>query len=233
MAYTNPYRYCNRTSIDGAPLKEGYVLVPIWLQDGYKIPKENQKYLTTYHMGEFRFLIGFMPHPVKDFENYMKDFWKEIRTHINEHCSGRCVIGHDANGYPICCPKNNRCTGCSKKYELEHFNPQKDTYDILSLDFCYEDEDFDYADENAIDPEEYIISQEEPTVEEKYAEAIAFFSKKNPRYVTIYELSKKRVPIEDICAAIGLKSSRGREVINDAHDALCEFLELRYSKKHR
>ena len=136
-------------------------------------------------------------------------------------------------GYPICCPKANRCTGCSKKYDHEHFNPQKDTYEFLSLDYCFDGDEFDYADENAIDPEEYVCSQEEPTVEEKYAEAIAFFSKTNPRYVTIYELSKKKVPIEDICAAIGLKSSRGREVINDAHDALCDFLDLRYYKKRR
>lgn len=233
MTYTNPYRYCNRTSIDGAPLKKGFVLVPVWLQEGYQLPRENHKYLTTYHIGEFRFRIGFMQYPVEGFESYMTEFRKEIRTYINEHCSGRCVIDHDASGYPVCCPKSNRCTGCNKKYELEHFNPLKDSFDIWSLDFCYEDEDFDYADENAVDPEEYVCSQEDPSEDELYDMVVAYFSKKNPRYVTIYELSKKQVPIEEICSAIGLKNSRGREVINDAHDALCEFLKLRYNKKRK
>ena len=234
MAYSNPYRYNNRTSIDGAPLKKGYVLVPVGLQDGYRIPKGSRKNLTTYHMGEFRFLIGFIPQPVECFEDYMVDFWKEIRTYIDEHCTGRCVTGYRKTGEPICCPKTKCCKDCTEKYDHEHYNPRKDRYQVLSLDYCYENEDFDYVDENAVDSEEYIISQEEEDYEAVKKRALAYLEKQNARHAQIIRLELEGKNIEEICIAIKLKSSRGREVINEANDALCDYLKAPHMKtKHR
>ena len=120
-----------------------------------------------------------------------------------------------------------------EKYERKHYNPLKDRYQILSLDYCYEDEDFDYADENVLSPEEHFCSQCSLSEEEQYTLVLAHFEKKNPRYAEIIRLSRQRVAIEDICKAIGLKPSRGREEINNAHDALCEYLKLPYYKKRK
>lgn len=100
--------------------------------------------------------------PIEKFVDYMKSFWKEIREYLAERREGRCVIGHKSNGEPICCSKSKKCTECTGKYDHERYNPLKDRYQILSLEYCYEDEDFDYADKSAVDPEEYVITQEEP-----------------------------------------------------------------------
>lgn len=233
LSYNDPTKYCNRTSIDGKPLNSGEVLVPTWIQDGYKIPAENKKNLTTYHVGEFKFRIGFIPIQAEIFSTYMKGFWKEINDYVKERREGRCVIGHKANGEPICCPKSKSCKGCTKKYNLPHYNPLKDKYQILSLDYYYEDEDFDYPDEKATLPEDYVCIGCEPSPDEQYAFIIAHFKKENPRYAEIIQLSKQRVSIEDICKAINLKPSRGREEINNAYNALCDFLKLSCYKKNK
>ena len=57
----NPHKYNNRVAIDGAPLQPGQVLVPFWLQDGYKLSAAEKKNCTTYHLGGFKFHIGFIP----------------------------------------------------------------------------------------------------------------------------------------------------------------------------
>lgn len=56
----NPYKYNNRTAIDGKPLEPGKVLVPWWIQDGYKLKAEEKKHCTTIRYGEFKFRIGFI-----------------------------------------------------------------------------------------------------------------------------------------------------------------------------
>lgn len=224
----NPYKYCNRIAINGSTLKSGEVLVPHWLQDGYKLSSEEKKRCTTFHFGEFKFHIGFIPIRIEGFETYMQGFNEEINKYVREHREGRCVIGHKPNGEPICCPKANRCTGCQKHYDdsVERYNPFKDKYQILSLDFCYEDENFDVTDENAVSPEDAVITAEETPEADKYTAVIAHFEKENPRYATIIKLSWQNVPIEKICDAIGLKPSRGREEINNAYNALCDYLNL-------
>lgn len=222
----NPYKYCKRTSIDGKPLEKGQVLVPVWLQEGYQIPKANRKYLTTYHYGEFKFRIGFMPQPIENYEAYMEDFQAEINKYLSERREGRCVIGHKPNGEPICCPKSRMCTGCAEKHNHERYNPLKDRYQILSLDYCYEDEDFDYPDENAIDPEAHAIEQEEESEDDKYDAVIAYFEKKHPRYATIIKMKKEQVPVEQIFEAIGVGQSRGYQELENAYNSLCDHLGL-------
>lgn len=38
--------------------------------------------------------------------------------------------------------------------------------------------------------------------------------------------------IDEICVEINLKPRRGRQEINNAHDAVCEYLRLRHYKKN-
>ncbi|MDD6549338.1 hypothetical protein [Blautia massiliensis (ex Durand et al. 2017)] len=90
----NPYKYNNRVAIDGAPLHPGQVLVPFWLQDGYKLSAAEKKNCTTYHLGGFKFHIGFIPIRIEGFETYMEGFNKEINKYVRERREGRCVIGH-------------------------------------------------------------------------------------------------------------------------------------------
>lgn len=226
--FFNSHKYSNRVAIDGAPLQPGHALVPFWLQDGYKLSATEKKNCTTFHFGGFKFHIGFMPIRIEGFETYMEGFNKEINKYVRERREGRCVIGHKPNGEPICCPKANRCTECENRYNpnIERYNPFKDQYDILSLDFCYEDEEFDVADENAVSPEDAYIASHEMSMDEKYTLVLAHFEQVNPRYATIIKLSKEKVPVEEICSIIGLKPSRGREEINNAYNALCDFLNL-------
>ena len=92
--------------------------------------------------------------------------------------------------------------------------------------FCYEDEEFDVADGNAVSPEDAYIASHDMSMDEKYTLALAHFEQVNPRYATIIKLSKEKVPVEELCSIIGLKPSRGREEINNAYNALCDFLSL-------
>lgn len=224
----NPYKYSNRTAIDGAPVEPGHVLVPWWLQDGYKLKAEEKKHCTTIRYGEFKFRIGFIPIKLESFETYMEGFNSEIKNYMKEHREGRCVIGYKTNGEPVCCPKSKRCRGCENQHnqQMKRYNPLKDRFDILSLDYCYEDEDFDVTDEKAESPEAVACAVDDLTEEELYALVLAHFQKEHPRYAEIIKLSKQHVSIEEICNEIGLKPSRGREEINNAYNALCDYLGL-------
>ena len=73
----------------------------------------------------------------------------------------------------------------------------------------------------------------EPTEDELKLQMLAHFDKTNPRYGQIIRLSLSGMSIDDICITIGLKSSRGRQEINNAHDAVCDYLKLRHHKKNR
>lgn len=229
----NPYKFCKRTSIDGKPLKKGQVLVPIWLQDGYQIPSALKDTTTTWHFGEFEFHIGFMPQPKENFEAYMGEFYTEINMYLAERRTGRCIIDRKPNGEPILCPKSRRCTGCPEKYDHERYNPLKDRWQIISLNSFFEDESYDYPDENAVNPEDHVIAQEEESDEDLRARTFAHLEEKNARYAQIAKLEVEGKGIEEICIAIKLKSSRGREVINEANDALCDYIKMPHMKtKH-
>ena len=73
----------------------------------------------------------------------------------------------------------------------------------------------------------------EPTEEELKIKLLSHFDKENPRYAKIIRLSLQGMSINDICIEINLKSSRGRQEINNAHDAVCEYLKFRHCKKNR
>ena len=64
--------------------------------------------------------------------------------------------------------------------------------------------------------------------------SFAYLEKQNARHAQIIRLEIEGKNIEEICIAIKLKSSRGREVINEANDALCDYLKMPHMKtKHR
>lgn len=226
MAYSNPYRYCNRAAIDGATLKPDHVLVPVWLQPGSEIPAQYSENLITWHKAGLSFLIGFMQQPIECFTPYMKAFWKEIRSYINDHVVGRCVLGYRNDGTPIICPKSRHCTGCPEKYDHDHYNPVRDNVQTISLDYAFEDEEFDYVDPNAVDPLQYVIDQDTETDDDLRARALAYLEKKNARHAQVIRLELDGLDVDDICIAIHLKPSRGREVINEANDELCRYLKM-------
>ena len=73
----------------------------------------------------------------------------------------------------------------------------------------------------------------EPTEEELKIGLLAYLDQENPLYAKIVRLSLLGISIDDICIEINLKPSRGRQEINNAHDAVCEYLRLRHHKKNR
>lgn len=232
--YSDTQKYSNRKSFDGRPVEPGKVLVP-FRQDVLNLPKEIciEGNFTTMHLGGIKFKIGFMAINESEFATYMKEFWESINRELATKRTGRCVIGHKLDGSDIFCPHSRRCKGCPEKGLYERRNPNH--VDILSLNYEYENEGFDLEDTSLIPVAEQVINVLEPeiSVDELFNAVIAHFEKTNPRYAQILLLSKEKMTIEDICVTIGLKPSRGRQEINNAHDALCDFLKLSYYKKNR
>lgn len=232
--YSDTQKYSNRKSFDGKRVEPGKVLVP-FRQDLMKLPKEVcvEENFTTIHLGGIKFKIGFMAINESRFATYMQDFWKSINNELATRRTGRCIIGHNPDGTDIFCPHSRRCKGCPDKEKYDRRNPNH--VDILSLNYEYENEEFDLEDTNLTPVADQVISILEPeiSVDELFDVVISHFEKKNPRYAQILRLSKEKMSIEEICITIGLNLSRGRQEINNAYDALCDFLKLSYYKKNR
>ena len=103
------------------------------------------------------------------------------------------------------------------------------------MDFEYDGERFDIEDTTQPSVEEQVLDKlcPEPTEEELKIGLLAYLDQENPRYAKIVRLSLQGISIDDICIEINLKPSRGRQEINNAHDAVCEYLGLRHHKKNR
>lgn len=150
----------------------------------------------------------------------MKDFWDELNKDMEMRREGRCIIGKNPDGTDKLCPYTRRCKGSPNKGLLERYNPKR--VEILSLDYEYDGETFNIEDtmqpsvENQVPDKLY----PEPTEEELKIKLLAHFDKENPRYAKIIHLSLQGMSIDDICIEITLKSSRGRQKINNAHDAV-------------
>ncbi len=232
--YSDTQKYSNRKSFDGKPVEPGKVLVP-FRHDVMQLPKEDciDENFTTFHLGGIKFKVGFMAINESCYASYMKEFWKSINDELNTRRTGRCIIGRNPDGTDKLCPHSRRCKGCPEKGLHDHHNPNH--VDILSLNYEYENEDFDLEDTNLIPVVDQIITILEPeiSVDELFDIVISHFEKNNPRYAQILRLSRDKMPIEDICVTIGLKPSRGRQEINNSYNALCDFLKLSYYKKNR
>ena len=232
--YSNTQKYSNRKSFDGSPVPDGKVLVP-FLKEKYGLQKGDyiQDNFTTMHLGEIPFLIGFMAIAEAHYASYMKDFWAEINAELEMRREGRCIIGKNPDGTDKICPYTRRCKGCPDKGLLDRYNPKR--VEILSLDYEFDGEKFDIEDKSQPSVEDQVLEKlcPSPTEDELKIKLLAHFDRENPRYAKIIRLSLQGVSIDDICVEINLKSSRGRQEINNAHDAVCEYLRLRHCKKNR
>lgn len=232
--YSNNQKYSNRKSFDENQIPVGKVLVPFCtnqydFKEGECIPDN----FTTMHLGEFKYEIGFMPIYAELFESYMTGFWKQLNDDMKQKREGRCIIGKNPDGTNKLCPFTRHCTGCPENGFHERCNPYR--IEILSLDYEYNGENFDIADESQPSVEDQVLKEicPEPTEEELQIQLLAHLDKVNPRYAQIIRLKLQGMSIDKICVEINLKSSRGRQEINNAHDAVCEYLRLRHHKKNR
>ena len=167
------------------------------------------------------------------YASYIKDFWDELNKDMKMRREGRCIIGKNLDGTDKLCPYTRRCKGCPNKGLLDRYNPKR--VEILSLDYEYDGETFDIEDTSQPSVEDQVLDKlcSEPTEEELKIKLLAHFDKKNPRYAKIIRLNLQGMSIDDICIEINLKPSRGRQEINNAHDAVCEYLRLCHYKKNR
>lgn len=232
--YTNTQKYINRKSFNGQPVPTDKILVPFRIEL-YDLKKTDYigANCTTMRLGEFKYKIGFMPIDEILYASYMKSFWDEINEDMKMRREGRCTIGKNPDGSDKLCPYTRKCKGCLEKGLHERYNPYR--MEILSLDFEYNGEAFDIEDTSHPSVEDQVLDKlcPEPTEEELEIQLLAYFDRENPRYAKIIRLSLQGMSIDDICIEIGLKSSRGRQEINNAHDAVCEYLRLRHHKKNR
>lgn len=208
--YSNTQKYSDKKSFDGKPVEEGKVLVPFKKEDMNLMPGEYiYDNFTTFHLGEFKIVVGFMAISEGYFASYMQEFWDKL------------------------CPYTRKCKGCQNKGLLERRNTHR--VEIISLDYEYEGDGFDIEDTSTPSVEDQVLEKidPEPTEDELKLQMLAHFDKTNPRYGQIIRLSLSGMSIDDICITIGLKSSRGRQEINNAHDAVCDYLKLRHHKKNR
>ena len=232
--YSNTQKYSKRKSFDGSPVESGKILAP-FRKNQYDLRKEDyiQDNFTTMHFGEFSYKVGFMQIDEACFETYMRGFWAELNEDMKMRREGRCIIGKNPDGSDKLCPYTRRCKGCPERGLHERYNPYQ--MEILSLDFEYDGEAFDIEDTSQPSVEDQVLDKlcPEPTEEELEIQLLAHFDRENPRYAKIIRLSLQGMSIDDICIEINLKPSRGRQEINNAHDAVCEYLRLRHHKKNR
>ena len=232
--YSNTQKYSEHKSFDGQPVPTGKVLVPFRI-DLFELKKSDyvDANCTTMHLGEFSYHIGFMAIDEHQYASYMKDFWAELNKDMEMRREGRCIIGKNPDGSDKFCPYTRRCKGCPDKGLYERCNPKRVA--ILSLDYEYDGEKFDIEDKSQPSVEDQVLEKlcPSPTEDELQIKLLAHFDRENPRYAQIIRLSMKGTSIDDICVEIGLKSSRGHQEINNAHDAVCEYLRLRHHKKNR
>lgn len=232
--YSNTHKYDNRKSFNRQPVPDGKVLVP-FLKEKFGLQKGDyiQDNFTTMHLGEFRYEVGFMAIDETQYASYMKDFWAGINKDMEMRREGRCIIRKNPDGSDKLCPGTRRCKGCPNKGLLERYNPKR--VEFLSLDYEYDGETFDIEDTSQPSVENQVIDKlcPPPTEEELKIKLLAHFNKEKPRYAKIIYLSLQGMSVDDISVEIGLKPSRGRQEINNAHDAVCEYLRLRHCKKNR
>ncbi len=233
VVYSNTQLYSNEKTLDGNPIEVGKVKAPIAIElYGLKPEDCVSDNLKTWRFGEFKYKIGFMGIATACFDSYMHGFWKELNKDMEMRREGRCIIGKNPDGTDKLCPYTRRCKGCPNKGLLERYNPK--CVEILSLDYEYDGETFDIKDTSQPSVEDQVLDRlcPEPTEEELKIKLLAHFDKEDPRYAKIIRLSLQGMSIDDICIKINLKSSRGRQEINNAHDAVCEYLRLRHCKKN-
>jgi hypothetical protein len=209
---------------DGRSVPEGYVLAPVWLKkefvnDSPDILAEN---LTTRKYAGITFLIGYVAVEPEKYEALKKDCDQQINAYLKKHRVGRCVIGHRGDGSPILCPKSRRCTGCPEKGMHERFNPVKDDNPEISFT--------DLTEEQGVE-DQYPSFQDTETEAEKLQRLLEHLARIDQKYCDIVTLKLAGVSMKEIFSRLGLKSSRGYQVVNECEDACRKFFNLSSRKK--
>ena len=165
--YSNTQKYSDKKSFDGKPVEEGKVLVPFKKEDMKLMPGEYiYDNFTTFHLGEFKIVVGFMAISEGYFASYMQEFWDKLNKELEAGREGRCVIVKNADGTDKLCPYTRKCKGCQNKGLLERRNTHR--VEIISLDYEYEGDGFDIEDtstpsdfvRSALDNQKVIIKYE-------------------------------------------------------------------------
>lgn len=199
--YSNTQKYSDKKSFDGKPVEEGKVLVPFKKEDMNLMPGEYiYDNFTTFHLGEFKIVVGFMAISEGYFASYMQEFWDKLNKELEAGREGRCVIVKNADGTDKLCPYTRKCKGCQNKGLLERRNTHR--VEIISLDYEYEGDGFDIEDTSTPSVEDQVLEKidPEPTEDELKLQMLAHFDKTNPRYGQIIRLSLSGMSIDDICA---------------------------------
>ena len=90
------HKYCDQKSYNGQPLRSGEVLVPFWCTKDMQLDNDTciHDNFTTWKKGAYHFLIGFAPIQEPAYEEYMKDFNRQINSFLDTWRAGRCITGH-------------------------------------------------------------------------------------------------------------------------------------------
>lgn len=215
-------KYQNRKSYNGQPVPEGMVLAPAWFSKEMKQNDDTciSANFTTWKFCGIHFLIGFVPVEEECYDSYMSFFWSEINEHLKKTRPGRCIIETKKDGTPKVCPKANLCTGCDKYGTLPRYNLAKEEEELLSLDFCYENDAFDFEDKQTLTPEDAV------TLESTFLDLIAHLKNIKPRYAEIVTLGMDGLSREEIIKKIQLRTSRGYQEIENAYKHTLEYFHL-------
>ena len=81
----NTHKYCDQKSYNGQPLRPGEVLVPFWCTKDMQLDNDTciHDNFTTWKKGGYHFLIGFAPIQESAYEEYMKDFNRQINSFLD------------------------------------------------------------------------------------------------------------------------------------------------------
>ena len=191
----------------------------------YKSIREN---LRTWKRFGVSFKVGFMVVKEEDFPYMLSLYYSAINDYFNKHPQfkpGRCAIDWDEYGYPILCNKENRCKDCPRRNEhLPRYKSLEDFLKFESFDAPTEDEEgnttyLDIADERAI-PEDVAI------LGILFTQLLEYLEKKDHRLAVAVEYKYNNRSNEEIFAALGLKTSRGYDILKKAEEETKKFLDL-------
>ncbi len=154
-------KFRNKRSFDGKPVEPGKVLVP-FIKETFNLPAGTyiQDNFTVMYLGEFEYEIGYMPISESFYVSYMKEFWDEIEKDSAIRREERCIIGKNPDETDELCPVTKSCKNCACKGLLDRHDPNH--VDIISLDYEYENEEFDIEDTDTPSVEDQVINAIEP-----------------------------------------------------------------------
>ena len=219
MAKTPKAKYSNHRAYDGAPLKEGEVLVPMWVTAASKkyMTTAIEENFTTWKFAGIEFLIAFAPIAEDRFDDYMAFFWHAINDYLENYRAGRCVIGMRMNGTPQLCPKTNPCTDCAYRNSRPRYNPRKDFIPSFSDDYLHENSSIENATSHQMSVEEEAI------LEDTFLDLVEHLRQIKPRYAQIVTLGLAGLSEKEIIDKLGLSPSWGYAEYKKARELTLEY----------